>query len=84
MIKLNKINDKELSKIVGGRLRSARSHSGLSQTDLQNTTGIDRATLSRIENGNQRISLYQFLQVINALNVDLNFILDGIEVDNEN
>lgn len=81
---MNKINDKELSKIVGGRLRSARSHSGLSQNDLQNITGIDRATLSRIENGNQRISLYQFLQVLNALSVDSNSILDGIEVDNEN
>jgi transcriptional regulator with XRE-family HTH domain len=66
---LNKINREKFGQIIGNRLRITRCQHGLSQTDLQNITGIDRATLSRIENGQQQISLFQLLQVLKALQV---------------
>ncbi|WP_231849246.1 MULTISPECIES: helix-turn-helix domain-containing protein [Photorhabdus] len=62
----------------------ARSHRGLSQNDIQNATGIDRATLSRIENGRQHISLYQLLQILTVLEIPIEEFLRDIEVDNDN
>ncbi|EOK0036610.1 MULTISPECIES: helix-turn-helix domain-containing protein [Enterobacteriaceae] len=80
---MNKINREKFGQIIGNRLRITRCQHGLSQTDLQNITGIDRATLSRIENGQQQISLFQLLQVLKALQVKPELFLKGIEVNNE-
>lgn len=81
---MKKLNKESLGLVVGSRLREARSHSGLSQLDLQNQTGIDRGTLSRIENGHQEVSLFQLLQILTVLNVNIQDFLNGVEVDNDN
>ncbi|WP_413737649.1 helix-turn-helix domain-containing protein [Sodalis sp. RH21] len=79
-----KINKKSFASAVGTRLMIVRSHMGLSQNDIQNATGIDRATLSRIENGRQHISLYQLLQILTILEIPIEVFLKDIEVDNDN
>ncbi|MEK9496139.1 helix-turn-helix transcriptional regulator [Photorhabdus sp. P32] len=79
-----KIKRKSFASIIGSRLLVARVQKGLSQNDLQNATGIDRATLSRIENGRQHISLYQLLQILTILNMPIEEFLKDIEVDNDN
>ncbi|EIO1884930.1 helix-turn-helix transcriptional regulator, partial [Salmonella enterica] len=58
---LMKIKRKSFATMIGSRLLVARVQNGFSQNDIQNATGIDRATLSRIENGKQHIALYQLL-----------------------
>ncbi|EBM2458044.1 XRE family transcriptional regulator, partial [Salmonella enterica] len=58
---LMKIKRKCFATMIGSRLLVARVQKGFSQNDIQNATGIDRATLSRIENGKQHIALYQLL-----------------------
>lgn len=79
-----KIKRKSFSTIIGNRLLVARIQKGFSQNDIQNVTGIDRATLSRIENGKQHISLYQLLQILSVLNMEIETFLKDIEVDNDN
>ncbi|EMR8966384.1 helix-turn-helix transcriptional regulator [Yersinia enterocolitica] len=79
-----KIKRKSFASIVGSRLLVARVQKGFSQNDIQNATGIDRATLSRIENGKQHISLYQLLQILAVLNMEIDAFLKDIEVDNDN
>ncbi|EKN6276247.1 helix-turn-helix transcriptional regulator [Yersinia enterocolitica] len=79
-----KIKRKSFATIVGSRLLVARVQKGFSQNDIQNATGIDRATLSRVENGKQHISLYQLLQILAVLNMGIDALLKDIEVDNDN
>lgn len=79
-----KIKRKSFATIIGRRLLVARVHRGFSQNDIQNVTGIDRATLSRIENGKQHIALYQLLQVLAILDLGIEEFLKDIEVDNDN
>lgn len=79
-----KIKRKSFATMIGSRLLVARVQNGFSQNDIQNATGIDRATLSRIENGKQHIALYQLLQILSVLNMDIAEFLKDIEVDNDN
>jgi transcriptional regulator with XRE-family HTH domain len=56
-------------KRVGMRLREARSVAGLSQSELEQISGIPKARLSRYENGHVEPSIQTLVRLARALNV---------------
>jgi transcriptional regulator with XRE-family HTH domain len=53
----------------GKRLREARLRAGLSQSELEDISGIPKARLSRYENGHVEPSIQTLNRVARALNV---------------
>lgn len=53
----------------GQRLRATRVHAGLSQSDLEEISGIPKARLSRYENGHVAPSIQTLERLAKALNV---------------
>ena len=43
---------------IGKRLKEARESSGLTQSDVEEMTGINRVTISNIERGQKKLTLY--------------------------
>ena len=56
---------------IGARLRSMREVKGLSQGDIEKSTGILRCYISRIENGHTVLSLDTLERYASALDVPL-------------
>ena len=56
-------------KHFGNRLREARLGSGLSQSELEELSGIPKARLSRYENGHVEPSIQTLARLARALNV---------------
>lgn len=65
---------------VGARLKRIRSMQGLSLTDLAQTTGISKSTLSRLETGQRRPSLELLLPLAQAYGVPLDELVGAPEV----
>lgn len=71
MVELN-----EIEQVVRTRLRSLRNTLGLSLDELAARTNLSPSTISRIETGKRTISLDVLLPLANALQVDLDSLLD--------
>jgi transcriptional regulator with XRE-family HTH domain len=56
-------------KHFGNRLREARIRAGLSQSELEELSGIPKARLSRYENGHVEPSIQTLTRLATALNV---------------
>lgn len=62
----------------GQRLAQARANAGVTQTELgQHLGGLNKASISRIENGHQPISAPNLLTAAEHLNVDPTWLLTG-------
>lgn len=59
------------SMLIGSRLRSLREERGLSQGDIEKSTGLLRCYISRIENGHTIPSLETLERFAGALDVPL-------------
>ena len=59
----------EDGKHFGNRLREARVEGGLSQSELEERSGIPKARLSRYENGHVEPSIQTLARLARALNV---------------
>ena len=60
----------------GNRLREARLAAGLSQSELEELSGIPKARLSRYENGHVEPSIQTLARLARALNVSEASLLD--------
>jgi transcriptional regulator with XRE-family HTH domain len=60
----------------GNRLREARLAAGLSQSELEELSGIPKARLSRYENGHVEPSIQTLARLAKALNVSEASLLD--------
>lgn len=55
----------------GKRVKEIRDNNGVTQLDLEVASGIDRAEISRIENGLRNIEFYTIVKIAAALKVEL-------------
>jgi HTH-type transcriptional regulator, competence development regulator len=62
---------KQELKAFGKRLKELRTERGLSQLDLEVSSGIIRTEISRIENGLRNIEFLTIVKLAEALKVDL-------------
>src|SRR5829696_2689626 len=65
---------------VGPRLKRARTHRGITLTELAASTGISKSTLSRLEAGQRRPSLELLLPIASAYRVPLDELVGAPEV----
>jgi len=65
---------------VGARLKRLRAQRGITLTDLADTTGISKSTLSRLETGQRRPSLELLLPLAQAYRVPLDELVGAPEV----
>lgn len=53
----NNYMDKDWKKILGEQIRARRQNLDMTQTELSEATGIDRANISKIEGGRYNVSV---------------------------
>ncbi len=61
-------DDQALLKVLGSKLREYRKLHNLSQEDLAYISGIDRHTISNIENGKDDAGYITLYRLVNSLN----------------
>jgi transcriptional regulator with XRE-family HTH domain len=66
--------------LVGVRLKRIRSQRGVTLSDLAESTGISKSTLSRLENGQRRPSLELLFPLAQAYRVPLDDLVGAPEV----
>lgn len=59
--------ENQILDAFGENLRKLRTERGMTQSDLEAASGIDRANISHIENGNKSLELITVLKLIKAL-----------------
>jgi transcriptional regulator with XRE-family HTH domain len=68
----------EYRRRLAGKLRGARAEAGLSQTDVEQATGITTSQLSRFEKGQRAIHLEELLQLAALYDVALERLLGDL------
>lgn len=69
----------EISRSIGGRLRAIRKDQKVTLLELAQTSGVDAATISRIETGRMAGTLESHLKLAKALGVKLTDLYAGLE-----
>lgn len=64
---------------IGDNIRTARKQRGYSQEAFADIAGFSRSYYTEIETGKRNISILNLIKIMEALNVDLNEIIDFIE-----
>ncbi|MEZ4916124.1 MAG: helix-turn-helix transcriptional regulator [Chitinophagales bacterium] len=59
--------DNYIIQELGGRIKSLRKEKGLSQTALMELTGLNRISISKMENG-ENFTIHSLIKVMRALN----------------
>lgn len=72
------VGDKDIEQFyitVGGRIRRERKAVGMSQGRLAVLIGITRPSLTLMESGRQRIQLHTLVDIAEALDVPVTYLL---------
>lgn len=59
--------------VLGQHVKEVRKQRALSQVELGNLVGVQKAQISKIENGKSQLRIETLLSVFNALNAELHF-----------
>ena len=70
--------------LIGKRLKELREQHNFSLTDLSQKSGVQIATLSRIENMKMTGTLESHMNIAKALNVDLVDLYDSLKSEDQN
>ena len=62
----------------GKKVRQLRKQKKFSQEKLAQKTGLHRTYISDIERGNRNVSLENIKKIADALDIQLNYLLKGI------
>ncbi|QDY81966.1 helix-turn-helix transcriptional regulator [Paenibacillus polymyxa] len=65
------MEDKEVLKLVGARIRALRKEKGLSQESLGEKGGFHFSYIGQIERGEKNVSLINIAKIADALDVNL-------------
>ncbi|TVZ55078.1 transcriptional regulator, XRE family [Lutibacter sp. Hel_I_33_5] len=74
------MNDKSIIKSIGNYIKHQRLNQNKTQGKIAKTAGVNRSTISQIENG-EAISLSSLIQILRALN--LLSVLDVFNVNTQ-
>lgn len=74
---VKKITEEEKNRVIGKRLCSARSSKGWSQNELAKRSGVNQATVNRVEAG-AKLTEKAGRKLAEALEVGVEWLMDGI------
>jgi len=75
------MNEKELLKKMGARIKEVRTSKGVSQQELAvEAFDTDKSNISRLESGRVNTSIYTLYKVAKYLNVSLSDLVDFEEI----
>jgi len=69
--------EKELLNALGRKIREARKSKGLSQKQFSYASEIEKASLSRIENGRTNISFLTLVKICACLEIAMHELFDS-------
>lgn len=70
------MNDSELSKSLGARIRKLREERNISQQDLAAMCNFDKSNMARIESGRTNPTFLTLHKISVALNISLSILVD--------
>lgn len=70
-------------KMIGIRIKSARTKAGMSQEQLSEQLNVSPEYCSKFENGKAKLNLERLSQISVILNVPLEKLICGVTVDSE-
>lgn len=76
---MDKPEREETLKEIGTRIRSRRNERGLTQESLANMAGVSKSFVSEVEAGQRGASGLKYLAIADALDVEVQWLLRGIE-----
>ena len=65
------------------KLKEARRNAKITQADLADRIGVHRSTIANYELGRRKPSLTEIKEIARILHVDVNYLLEGSEVDTQ-
>ena len=65
-----------LNKKIGKRIKKLREITNISQFDLAEVLGVDRVTISKIENGERKICVEEIIEISKYFNISSDVLLD--------
>lgn len=71
------MDKKELSVLIGKRIKSARKKAGLTQSELAEILDCSNRYISQIELGQANLSLSKVIDISEALNESVSYIVGG-------
>ncbi len=69
------VNERELYRIVGSRIRQRREKLKLSQNKIADDVGVQRTSITNIESGRQKPPLHLLYSICLALKIELADVL---------
>ena len=70
------MNESELSKSLGARIRKLREEQNISQQDLAAQCNFEKSNMARIESGRTNPTFLTLRKISVALNVSLSLLVD--------
>ncbi|MNW51779.1 HTH-type transcriptional regulator SinR [compost metagenome] len=77
------MNEKDILKLVGARIRVLRKKRGLSQESLGEKGGFHFSYIGQIERGEKNVSLINLAKIANALEVSVAQLFSYVHEDSE-
>lgn len=65
-----------MAEFLNKNIKYLRNQKGLSQSDLANKIGIDRSTISRIENNESETTIENAIKIADAFDITVNCLLN--------
>ncbi len=65
--------------LIGDMIKKARKKRGLTQTELGDLVGVQKAQISKLENGTSNVTISTILKVFDALNAKVNFKVEILD-----
>lgn len=69
-------SESEILKLFGGRIRDLRKQKKISQEELADKAGLHRTYIGMIERAEKNITLINIEKIANALDMNINILLD--------
>ena len=78
------LNEQDLKKYVGNRIREERKNKKLSQRELGDRIGVKHNTISQYENGTNSPEQNTLFEIARALDIKVDDLFPPMDIDDQN
>lgn len=85
------MDEKRLYRVLGQKIRELRKENHYKQADLAEKVGLERTSITNIETGRQKVTVFILYKICSTFHIDINVLLPrpedliehNIDTDNE-